>query len=84
MRDFYDDILAFIVATSLTDEEFEACTATIPIYDQSTYDDMTRVLQSRGGVSTYQDRLNAYYTAKGVSYSQAVVANSNIFIGAVL
>lgn len=84
MRDFYDNILAFIVATSLTDDEFATCTATIPVLDQSTYDDLSRVIKSRGNVSVYQARLNAYFNAQGVEYSQAVVANSNIFIGAVL
>lgn len=84
MRAFYNAILAFIVTSSLTDEEFDTCESDIPVYDQASYDDMARVLATRETVSTLQDRLAAYYKAKGVSISQASTANSNIFLGAVL
>lgn len=84
MRDFLNAILAFIVAESLTDEEFATCTATMPIYDQASYDDLSRVLASRDSISTYQDRLTAFYTAKGVNLTPAKTGTSNIFLGAVL
>jgi len=84
MRDFFNAILAFIVAESLTDEEFETCTSELPIYDQGTYDDLARVLESREAVSTMQDRLLAYYEAKGVDISPADTGKSNIYLGDVL
>lgn len=84
MRDFLNGILTFIVATSLTDEEFETCTSTLPIYDQATYDDLSRVLASREMVSTYQDRLLAYYQARGAEITPAKTGKSNILIGGAL
>ena len=81
MRDFLNAILAFIVAESLTGEEFSTCTATMPLYDQATYDDLSRVLASRDLVSDYQDRLKAFYTAKGVDFTPANTARSNILLG---
>lgn len=84
MRDFFNAILTFIVAESLTDEEFDLCESTMPLYDQGTYDDLSAVLATRDGVSTMQERLNAYYEAKGVDITEAVTGKSNIFIGAVL
>ncbi|AEG42315.1 hypothetical protein BdPhPhi1402_gp18 [Bdellovibrio phage phi1402] len=84
MRDFLNAILAFIVAESLTDEEFATCTATLPLYDQDTYADLSRVLASRESVSVYQDRLIAFYKAKGVDFEPAKTGTSNIFLGAVL
>lgn len=84
MRDFLNSILAFIVAESLTDLEWSSVTATIPIYDQATYDDLARILLGRDGVSNFQERLFSFYTAKGVVISKASVAQSNIFLGAPL
>lgn len=84
MRDFYNGILTFIVATSLTDAEADMITAEIPIYDQSTYDDLSKILASRDGVSTYQDRLLAYYQARGAQVTPAKTGKSNILIGGAL
>lgn len=84
MRDFLNGILSFIVAESLTDLEWATVTATIPIYDQASYDDLARILASRDGVTNYQDRLLSFYTAKGVTIAKASTAKSQIFLGAVL
>lgn len=84
MREFLDGILNFIVQTSLTDEEFETCTSTIPIYDQNTYNDLAGVLESRGAVSSVQERLVSYYSARGVDVSEKNTGKSNILIGMVL
>jgi len=84
MRDFLDAILAFIVAESMTDEEFDTIVSTIPIYDQATYDDLAGILETREAVSTVQDRLVAYYKARGVEVTAADTGKSNIYIGDVL
>lgn len=84
MRDFLNGILTLIGATSLTDDEFAVCTSEIPIYDQSTYDDLSRVLGSRDSVSVYQDRLNALYQATGASITLAKTGKSNILLGGAL
>lgn len=83
MRDFLDAILAFIVTSSLTDEEYATKPEdlTLQIYDQDSYDYLADVLTSRSAISTLHDRLTAYYTARGVDVSEASTANSNIFIG---
>lgn len=81
MRDFFDAILAFIVTTSLTDEEFATCESEIPIYDQGTYDDLARVLLAREAVSVIKDRLVAYYLARGVTVTAATSGSSNIWLG---
>lgn len=84
MRDFLNGILTFISAESLTDPEFETVQSTSTVYNQSTYDDLALILQSRESVSTYQDRLIAFYKAKGVDVTIASTAKSNILIGSVL
>lgn len=84
MRDFLDAILAFIMAESMTDDEFATIESELPIYDQGTYDDLSRILEGREAVSTMQDRLLAYYTAKGVDITPADTGKSDIFLGAVL
>jgi hypothetical protein len=81
VRDFLNGILTFIVATSLTDEEYDTVTAVTPIYDQTTYDDLSRILATREMVSTYQDRLLAYYQARGASITPAKTGKSNILLG---
>lgn len=84
MRDFLNGILSFIVQTSLTDEEFASCTSTIPIYDQNTYNDLANVLENRSAVTVVQDRLVAYYKARGVDVSPNDTAKSNVLLGMVL
>lgn len=84
MRDFLNSILTFIAAETLTDIEFDTVTATHPLYDQSTYDDLSLILQSRENVSIFQDRLTFFYQAKGVDVKPKITGSSNILIGSVL
>lgn len=84
MRDFLNGILAFIGATSLTDEEFDALTIDSAAYDVATYEALSCVLVSRESVSTLQDKLYFFFKAKGAEVSQADTGKSNIFAGAVL
>lgn len=84
MREWFDSILDFITAESLTDDEYDTMTSTMPIYDQQSYDDLSRVLAAREAVSTLQARLVNYYTAKGVTVVAASTGKSNILVGAVL
>lgn len=84
MRSFLNGILSFIVAESLTDEEFETVTATTQTYDQASYNDLARILAAREAVSTVTDRLYAYYRARGADITQASTGKSNILVGMVL
>lgn len=59
-------------------------TATMPIYDQDSYNDLSAVLVSRESVSVYQDRLLAYYQARGAQVTPAKTGKSNILIGGAL
>lgn len=81
MRDFFNNILAFIDAESLTDIEFDSMTAVLPLYDQETYDNLYAVLSGRDLVSNTIERLGAYYLAKGFDAGPAKKSASNIFIG---
>lgn len=82
MRDFLDAILAFIGAESLTDLEFDGVTVEIPIYDQDTYDALAEILEAREAISSTQERLVAYYKARGVEVTANSTAKTNIFLGA--
>jgi hypothetical protein len=84
VRDFLNGILNFIVAESLTDDEFDSVESTIPIYDQATYDDLARILSARESLSTLQARLLAYYQARGVEIDALETGSSNIYLGSVL
>lgn len=84
MRDFLNAILSFIGSESLTDDEFDTVEATLPLYDQATYDDLSRICESRGSVNDSQERLVNYYNAKGVEVSEADTGSSDIFVGSVL
>lgn len=81
MREFLDSILTFIATESLTDAEFATVTATHPLYDQSTYDDLSRILAGRENVSIMQDRLTFFYNAKGVKVKETITSSSNIWLG---
>lgn len=83
-RDFLNAILGFISSTSLTDAEFLTAQGTANIFDQTSYDDLARILETREDVSTMQDRLTHFYSAKGVKVKSVVTGSTNIFIGAVL
>ncbi len=84
MRNFLNAILSQIGSTSLTDDEFESCTATEQDYNQMTYDDLAGVLESRESVSTFQERLIAYYKIKNFDVAPNTTGKSNIFVGSVL
>lgn len=84
MRDFLDAILAFIVSESMTDLEYTTIMSTMPLYDQTSYDDLSRILVGRGAISTIQERLVSYYSAKGVSVVAAKTGITDIFIGEAL
>jgi hypothetical protein len=81
MRSFLNAILAFIGAESLTDEEFDSVEATAQSYNQASYDDLSRIVLARDGVSTIHDRLNYYYLARGVEIEESDTAKSEVFIG---
>jgi hypothetical protein len=84
LRDFLDAILAFIGAESLTDIEFDSLTIDSASYNSATYLALSAILAERESVSTMQDKLHAYFTARGVEVTQASTGRSNIFLGAVL
>jgi hypothetical protein len=84
MRDFLNGILNWIATDSLTDAEYATITATLPLYDQATYDDLSRILLAREAVSTLQSRLVMFYGSKGVTVTPAKTGSSNIYIGDVL
>lgn len=84
MRTFLNGILSFIGAESLTDLEFDTVESTDQLYNQASYDDLARILDERESISTLQDRLKAYYEAKGADITQIDTATSEIYIGSVL
>ena len=85
-RDFLDGILDFIGAESLTDNEFNSFPSETEIqnYSQENYDFLANVLEDRDAVSTTQDRLVAYFKAKGVDVTANDTAKSEIYLGSVL
>lgn len=95
MRDFLDEILTFIGADSLTDDEFDALTVSEEEYVVSVYAALKGVLEDRESVSDTLYRLAFYFLARGVSVAtvntseastddSARPAQSQIFIGGVL
>ena len=81
MRDFLNAILNAIAETNLTDPEFATVTAEAAILDENTYNDLSNILDSRGGVNSSKDRLSAYYKAHG-NFDFAVKPNaSEIYLG---
>ena len=84
MRNFLDSILIFIGATSLTDDEFNTVTASLPLYNQATYNDLSKILAERESISDMQDKLLAFYKAKGFDVSAADTGKSNILFGSPL
>ena len=85
MRDFLNSILQFIGTTTLTDEEYEATGTLVGLdYTQEHYDALAGVLASRESVSNLQEKLVAYFAAKGTSVVAASTGKSNILIGLVL
>lgn len=87
MRDWLNGILSFIGSESLTDVEYSSMNVlniTTGEYSQAAYDELTKVLQSRNGISQTQDNLTALFKIKGLGVTPAVVGKSNIFLGASL
>ncbi len=85
MRDFVDGILTFIGTATLTDGE----EATIQLpeygYDQETYDQIRIILGLRESISQFDEKLIAYFKAKGVDVtSPQASGSSNIFVGGCL
>lgn len=87
LRDDLDEILSFIGAETLTDEEFDTAEGLIetPSNDSEVYEALIAILDSRELVSDYTDKLTAYYAAQGIKFGSAAVSDikpkSNIFIG---
>jgi len=84
LRNFLNAILAFIGAESLTDEEYDSLNVEAQDYSQQTYDELAGVLEERESVSTIQDRLVAYFAARGTNVTALDTGKSNIFLGSVL
>lgn len=84
MRNFLNNILLFIASETLTDQEFETVQSIHLLYDQSTYNDLLNILNSRDSIGPYQDRLLNFYQAKGVPIVAGKSAKSNIYIGSAL
>lgn len=85
MRDFVDEILAFIGSESLTDGEFLLITETETEYTKALYDEIQAILLERESISGQLKKLKAFFEAKGVDLTApAVFANSNILIGGAL
>ncbi len=86
MRAFLDAVLAFIGATSLTDEEFGFCEGEIDDTsdDIANYETLLGVLDLRESVSSMKQRLQYYYLAMGVAVEDPSNAKTNILIGSAL
>lgn len=87
MRAFLNSILAAILAESITDEEYAGMNVlpvTANVYDQASYNVIAQLLEDRESVSSFQDRLIAYFKTKGFDASPNSTAKSQIFIGAAL
>lgn len=87
MRDWLNAILGFIGTSSLTDVEYNSINflnLTTNVYNQAAYDELSKVIATRDGVSTLQGKLVGFFTAKGLAVSPAVTGNSKIYLGSVL
>lgn len=87
MRDWFNAIFAFIGTTSLTDAEYNGINFTkvnLNVYDQGSYDELSKVLLAREAVSDLQKRLLGVFTAKGATIAPATTAKTNIYLGDVL
>jgi hypothetical protein len=84
LRDYLNVILTFIGAPTLTDEEFDSLTITVGSMNKETYEALLEVLKARESVSTYQDRLFHFFSAKGIEVSAPDKGKSNIYVGGVL
>lgn len=95
MKDFLDDILEFIGAEALTDEEFEEVELADELYNVATYAQLKLVLEAREAISDMLYRLAFFFLSKGVQVATVNTSApldstapktpaSNILIGIVL
>lgn len=87
MREWLSSVLVFIGSTSLTDNEWDdvnALKVTTNVYDQGSYDELSKVLTSRDSVSNYQEKLIALFKVKGFDAVPAKTGKSDILLGMVL
>lgn len=87
MRDWLNAIFIFIGTSSLTDVEYggiDQSGMTVQTYNQAAYDQLATVLETREAVSTMQDRLVAFFKAKGLDVVANDTAASQIYVGDVL
>lgn len=84
MRAFFNGILAILLTTSLTDDEFDTVEVETPAYNQENYDALSAILAARESVSDIQTRLYYYFKARGADITEATTGKSNILVGAVL
>lgn len=85
IREWLDAILAVIAAESLTDTEYQTFDLDMGmVLNQQAYDQLSAVLASRDLVSNTQERLVAFFTAKGIKVVPADKARSNVWLGSPL
>lgn len=87
MREWLNGILAFIGATSLTDEEYDSIDLagmSVNVYNQEAYNQLSSILISRESISTLHDNLIALFKIRGLEVVPAKVGKSTIYLGGVL
>lgn len=87
MRTWLNSILQLIGAESLTDVEYDSINflnLTVNVYNQALYDELSKVLVTRGTVSTTQEKLIAFFKLKDVNVVPAQTGKTDIWIGSVL
>jgi len=85
LRDFLNDILSFISASSLTDEEWSTVSdLTDQSYTLANYSALSVILDAREAVSTTRNRLRYYFLARSVEIPESSTAKSNILLGSAL
>jgi hypothetical protein len=85
MRDDLNDILSFIGAESLTDEEFNSISLEYTDDPIAVYEALISVLESRENVSLLPSRLRYFFLAQGIDLglpeNSSASRGSNIFVG---
>lgn len=83
MRAFLNQILVFISAGTLTDEEFDSLTIEDAAYNQATYNALKAILVARAPVSNLPTRLLRYFQSTGATVSDdaTYTAKSDIYLG---
>jgi hypothetical protein len=84
MRSYFNGVLSFIGAESLTDEEFESIELEDTVDLVANYNTLLVILQAREAVTALTDKLQFYYLALGADVSDPVNPVSQIFVGASL